>query len=898
MKKKLLSLLAALLFFSSAMWAQTTLQDVSFSSNSLTTLQSPPKNGTKDDSPILESNEEGCMGVVCTWKETPAGQSKAHEANLVFWFNGQEGYMTNDGMFYTLLNQTGKFPPCGDYLVCANATKSSELDSDYYKEGYVTGVSNTGTNPVYLYVSRWEWGSSPKKYALRCAPDANHYIHVRKGSDGKPYVYFSGIPTNTTNTIFGNVSMGAGPASDANAAATLTISMDDASKGSVSVSKPTTGVLPQGDNTIVTTTKYFWVTVEVTPKEGETFYGWSDGTPATENPRHVYMNEVNKTITACFTQGSVSQPKTTISSDAHATITATVNGGAITIGEEYEAENGTEIALSCTPTTGYAFRGWYSGSDLLSEDANYTYTVNGNKTITAKVVVHDFIESVGMVPLNYYGEDVSTGTAGYNDFIYQLSFSVASTNITYAQYQQSLCLEAQSINDRHILLDRSTYNGEHPVRVAWNNTQRVGNKMTFRCTYYMADGAEHEIVFHYYFMPNKDLKDDTKNDCIELVNVVYDGGMTDFIPCNPQFTAEQTTYGESYVKGDARIFPVTCTQTDADGVKWEMVMRLIADKDAKYLPAGEYTIDTTGVAGTALAPTDSRSTVGDASGSYLTRQGNGEPNTYLVHFCNGKVTVTDGEGDARGTVTINGTSIGCQPITATLPAPEKASALVLNDNENNAPVLSANVGKEQDIQLMRTFQAGMWNTVCLPFALDASQIATAFGEGTQVGSMTRGETVEDELFLNFDTKETTMVAGQPYIIFPGDDANVVNPTFENVTITTTEAETYLSPTGDVIFTGAFSPVANLKETDYYLGVNNTIHSTISGTLKGFRAYFNYFSQAGSDAPKRVRMSINGTETTTAMDEMEVLNPAEKMIENGQVVIIKNGAKYNVFGQQL
>ena len=46
------------------------------------------------------------------------------------------------------------------------------------------------------------------------------------------------------------------------------------------------------------------------------------------------------------------------------------------------------------------------------------------------------------------------------------------------------------------------------------------------------------------------------------------------------------------------------------------------------------------------------------------------------------------------------------------------------------------------------------------------------------------------------------------------------------------------------------------------------------------------------------MSINGTETTTAMDEMEVLNPAEKMIENGQVVIIKNGAKYNVFGQQL
>lgn len=223
---------------------------------------------------------------------------------------------------------------------------------------------------------------------------------------------------------------------------------------------------------------------------------------------------------------------------------------------------------------------------------------------------------------------------------------------------------------------------------------------------------------------------------------------------------------------------------------------------------------------------------------------------------------------------------------------------VLSDNVDNTYVLSKALDKVQNIQLRRTFQAGMWNTVCLPFALDASQIATAFGAGTQVGSMTRGETVEDELFLDFSTNVTAMEAGQPYIIYPGANANVVNPTFEGVTITTVDAGTHQSTTGDVIFTGVFSPVSNLKETDYYLGVNNTIHPTTSGTLKGFRAYFNYFSQAGSDAPKRVRMSINGTETTTAMDEMEVLNPAEKMIENGQVVIIKNGAKYNVFGQQL
>lgn len=117
MKKKLLSLLAALLFFSSAMWAQTTLQDVSFSSNSLTTLLSPPKSGTTASSTTLISAEEGCMGVACKWESTQEGQKSTNKANLVFWFNGQEGYMTNDGMFYTLPQQTVKFPPCGDYLV-------------------------------------------------------------------------------------------------------------------------------------------------------------------------------------------------------------------------------------------------------------------------------------------------------------------------------------------------------------------------------------------------------------------------------------------------------------------------------------------------------------------------------------------------------------------------------------------------------------------------------------------------------------------------------------------------------------------------------------------------------------------------------------------------------------
>ena len=523
MKKKLLPLLTALLFFSSAMWAQIVYSPVSFPASSfnkrITNLTDGTNTLTKASDAVAT-----CVGAAYYWENPVQGKDgEPDKLQLIFWYDQLEKE------YYTINSTTTEFPPCGDYEV--HGLGISNLQP-YCKQGCVAGKNST-TKDNALYIKSWSLNGETWKFLnINCKDQTGTYIiQVRKGVGG-PYIHATNLPNAAD--IISEITVGA-PTSDANDAATLTISMDDASKGSIAVSKPTTGVSTQGNNTTVTTTKYFWVTVEAKPNQGETFYGWSDGVK--DNPRHIQVDDVNKTVTACFTQ-----------------------------------------------------------------------------------------------------------------------------------------------------------------------------------------------------------------------------------------------------------------------------------------------------------------------------------------------------------------------------------TLVLNDNENNASKLSANLNKEQDIQLMRTFQAGMWNTVCLPFALNASQIAAAFGEGTQVGTMTRGETVEDELFLDFSTNVTVMEAGQPYIIFPGANANVVNPTFEGVAITTTTAGSYQSPTSDITFVGVFSPVANLEVWDYYLGVNNTIHPTELGTLKGFRAYFHWDESSATEggeggdgpapeAPKRVRMVINSTETVTA-DEQLQMNEATstKMMLNGQLIIVRDGIRYNAQGQ--
>lgn len=59
-------------------------------------------------------------------------------------------------------------------------------------------------------------------------------------------------------------------------------------------------------------------------------------------------------------------------------------GGTITGAGSYE--NGTEVTVVATPADGYSFGGWYKGSNKVSDNASYKFTVDGDITLTANFV--------------------------------------------------------------------------------------------------------------------------------------------------------------------------------------------------------------------------------------------------------------------------------------------------------------------------------------------------------------------------------------------------------------------------------------------------------------------------------------------------------------------------------
>ena len=63
-----------------------------------------------------------------------------------------------------------------------------------------------------------------------------------------------------------------------------------------------------------------------------------------------------------------------------------------------------------------------------------------------------------------------------------------------------------------------------------------------------------------------------------------------------------------------------------------------------------------------------------------------------------------------------------------------------------------------------------------------------------------------------------------------------------------------------------------------------------------KAYYTYSAPGGGDAPKRIRLVMTNENTATGIESQELKANSQKLIENGQLIIIKNGVRYNAQGQ--
>ena len=226
-----------------------------------------------------------------------------------------------------------------------------------------------------------------------------------------------------------------------------------------------------------------------------------------------------------------------------------------------------------------------------------------------------------------------------------------------------------------------------------------------------------------------------------------------------------------------------------------------------------------------------------------------------------------------------------------------APAVTIDEAEtNSATVIGTNNGKAFNATLTRTLTAGRYNTICLPFAVNASEMARVF-PGAKVKELTSSSIEEDGFVLNLNFDDaTTLAAGTPYLIQPA--ATVVNPLFLGVTIDETLRP---SETTNADFIGNFVKAeVPAGDDNFFLGTDNKLYYSNDATpIKGLRAYIAV--KGGAGAPKRARMVMDGEDITTDIElvgnsENEPVNSnVRKLIQNGELILINDGAQYNTLG---
>ena len=194
----------------------------------------------------------------------------------------------------------------------------------------------------------------------------------------------------------------------------------------------------------------------------------------------------------------------------------------------------------------------------------------------------------------------------------------------------------------------------------------------------------------------------------------------------------------------------------------------------------------------------------------------------------------------------------------------------------------------------RTVTNGNYGTICLPYGssnysgADFYEIAYAeIKDGDATG-----------LYLDQLEEDAVLVAGKPYIFKATADILIV--TYEGAIVDAPVP-------GDAGLTGTLVDIAagGVLVGNYIIAQNMFWDASAENYLNANRAYINKTTllqtEPKSLVPGRRRVSMGETGENAATDvensQLPMIN-SQKLIENGQLIIIREGVKYNAQGQKL
>ena len=287
----------------------------------------------------------------------------------------------------------------------------------------------------------------------------------------------------------------------------------------------------------------------------------------------------------------------------------------------------------------------------------------------------------------------------------------------------------------------------------------------------------------------------------------------------------------------------------------------------------------------------------------------------------GTVDFTVPAGIALGNYTVtlkNMTLVGetrvpVADVTFTLSVVE---SIVLDELATAAPTAVNGV----NVKVKRAIKANSWSTICLPFAMTAEQVTSAFGAGVMVKDFTGCETTESgsditALKLNFSTV-SAMEANHPYLIkvanaityedgFTVEGVNI-DPEAEP-SVNRDEKSTKVSSKITIYsynkFVGTYVKDTQVPNLCLFISNDKFYYSNGSTMMKAFRGYFDFYDVLSSVDTSSARISMSFDDETTGINMVhgsgikadsyydlqgrKIENPKKGLyINNGKKVVVK------------
>lgn len=229
---------------------------------------------------------------------------------------------------------------------------------------------------------------------------------------------------------------------------------------------------------------------------------------------------------------------------------------------------------------------------------------------------------------------------------------------------------------------------------------------------------------------------------------------------------------------------------------------------------------------------------------------------------------------------------------------EDVNVTVDENNNDITGTVAPYANQPASITLVRDLHLYEWNTLTLPFGMDAAQIEEAFGVGTKVAMLTTSRIKStNSVYIGF-SYVNQIEAGKPYLINPTKQVTedivpvIINTSTQTISTTILDMIPVLDEE---------TWVAN--ENNFFLGPDAYLYQDAAdGVMPPLRAYFQFHGLTSQQLSNiRARVAF-GEDEATDLEDLEIMDEpmsqeeAIKVIENGQLYIIHGGVKYNIQGQ--